>query len=169
MDVPDLNCSMSWLYDELNSLWRRWLPPITSYTIRHGAFYSVLVRPGLRIISLNTNYCYNMNFWLMLNINDPGNELQWLISELQNAELSNEKVHIIGHIPPGYSDCLKTWSQNYYNIIARYESTVTAQFFGHIHSDEFEVFRDPENLSKICTFFEKSKLEFKFLIGKQLE
>ncbi|CAB0039395.1 unnamed protein product [Trichogramma brassicae] len=48
---------------------------------------------------------------------DPVNELQWLIYELQAAEMNNEKVHIIGHIPPGHSDCLKVWSRNYYHII----------------------------------------------------
>lgn len=89
-----------------------------------------------------------MNFWLIENPNDPSSELQWLINELQLAEIAEEKVHIIGHIPPGYEDCLKIWSHNYYEIIARYENTVTAQFFGHTHSDEFEVFYDPKNLSE---------------------
>lgn len=83
-----------------------------------------------------------------MNSTDPATELQWLIYELQSAELSGEKVHIIGHIPPGHSDCLKIWSRNYYAIINRYESTITAQFFGHTHYDEFEVFYDPNDLSK---------------------
>lgn len=86
--------------------------------------------------------------WLLMNSTDPATELQWLIYELQSAELSGEKVHIIGHIPPGHSDCLKVWSRNYYAIINRYESTITAQFFGHTHYDEFEVFYDPNDLSK---------------------
>lgn len=84
------------------------------------------------------NYCNNKNWWLLLNSTDPATELQWFIYELQSAEFSNEKVHIIGHIPPGHSDCLKVWSRNYYRIISRYESTITAQFFGHTHFDEFE-------------------------------
>lgn len=86
--------------------------------------------------------------WLLLNSTDPATELQWLIYELQSAEFSGEKVHIIGHIPPGHSDCLKVWSRNYYAIINRYESTITAQFFGHTHFDEFEVFYDPNDLGK---------------------
>lgn len=52
------------------------------------------------------------------------------------------QVHIIGHIPPGSGDCLTPWSWNYYKIINRYESTVTAQFFAHTHLDEFEIFYD---------------------------
>lgn len=85
-----------------------------------GAYYSVLVRPGFRILSINTNYCNNKNWWLLINSTDPVNELQWLIYELQTAEMSGEKVHIIGHIPPGHADCLKIWSRNYYHIINRW-------------------------------------------------
>ncbi|XP_072432740.1 sphingomyelin phosphodiesterase [Chiloscyllium punctatum] len=56
------------------------------------------------------------------------------------------KVHIIGHIPPGL--CMKVWSWNYYRIVNRYEGTIAAQFFGHTHVDEFEVFYDEETLSR---------------------
>ena len=55
---------MDWLYDELDLLWRRWLPDSTSPTVRRGAFYSVLASPGFRIISLNMNYCNNKNWCL---------------------------------------------------------------------------------------------------------
>lgn len=146
--MQEENVTISWLYDELDTLWSRWLPNTTSQTIRRGAFYSVLVRPGFRVITLNMNYCNNKNWWLLLNDTDPAAELQWLIYELQSAEFSQEKVHIIGHIPPGESDCVKVWSRNYYSIIARYESTIAAQFFGHTHHDQFEIFYDPQNLSK---------------------
>ena len=57
--------------------------------------------------------------WLLLNSTDPAKELQWFIYELQSAEFSGEKVHVIGHIPPGHSDCLKVWSRNFYHIINR--------------------------------------------------
>ena len=63
--------------------------------------------------------------WLLLNSTDPAQELQWLIYELQNAEDKGEKVHILGHIPPGHSDCLKVWSHNYYTIINRYCSVIS--------------------------------------------
>lgn len=140
--------AISWLYDELDAQWRQWLPSSTSRTVRRGAFYSVLVRPGFRIISLNMNYCNNKNWWLLLNSTDPVKELQWFIFELQSAEFSGEKVHVIGHIPPGHSDCLRVWSRNYYSIINRYEATISAQFFGHTHFDEFELFYDKDDMSR---------------------
>lgn len=92
------------------------------------------------------NYCNNLNWWLLLNSTDPADELTWLINELQVSELAGEKVHLIGHIPPGSNDCLQVWSRNYYRIINRFESTITAQFFGHTHQDEFVLFYDIEDM-----------------------
>lgn len=43
---------------------------------------------------------------------------------------------------------MKTWSRNFYGIIERYEGTVVAQFYGHSHADEFELFFDTETFSE---------------------
>ncbi|CAG0898808.1 unnamed protein product, partial [Darwinula stevensoni] len=56
-----------------------------------------------------------------LQIPDPASELQWIIDELQKAESRGDKVHIIGHIPPGYPDCLPTWSRNFRRIVQRFQ------------------------------------------------
>ena len=79
------------------------------------------VFPGLRIISLNTNTCNTQNWWMLVNMTDPDNELQWLISELQDAEDSGDKVHLIGHIAPGrYSSyraaCMYSYNQFLLNV-----------------------------------------------------
>ena len=77
-------------------------------------------------------YCFHaIERWLLINSTDPGNQLNWLIKELQSAENAGEKVHIIGHIPPGHSDCFKTWSYNFHKIVNRFEVTLhvsTASF-----------------------------------------
>ena len=96
--------------------------------------------PGFRLISLNMNYCPTLNFWLFINSTDPLGQLEWLANVLQYSENNGEKVHIIGHINP--AGCMDAWSDNYYRIINRYEATVTGQFFGHTHNDEFELFYD---------------------------
>ncbi|XP_023316837.1 sphingomyelin phosphodiesterase-like [Trichogramma pretiosum] len=140
--------NMSWLYDQLAVEWSRWLPTKTHETIRKGAFYSTLLKKGFRVISVNGNYCSRMNFYLLWNSTDPLDQLAWLSKELQSAEDKGEKVHIIGHIPPGGKECLKSWSSSYYDIINRYEGTIMAQFFGHTHWDEFEIFYDLENLKR---------------------
>lgn len=74
--------------------------------------------------------------------------LKWFVEELQKAENNDEVVHVIAHIPPGYYDCLKVFAENYYRIIDRYEKTITAQFFGHTHTDEIELYYDTGDYNK---------------------
>ncbi|KAB0799106.1 hypothetical protein PPYR_06986 [Photinus pyralis] len=140
--------SMDWLYNEVNKHWKTWLPESEENSILQGGFYSVLIRPGFRVISLNTNYCNIFSWWLLLNNTDPAKELDWLVNQLEQAENNDEKVHIIGHIPPGSSDCMKTWSHNFNEIVNRYQNVIKAQFYGHTHSDEFQLFYDPNNSSR---------------------
>ncbi|CAN7988622.1 unnamed protein product [Ixodes hexagonus] len=142
------NMSISWLYDELAKQWSHWLPESTVITLKRGGFYATKAFPGLKIVSLNMNYCNSLNWWLLLNATDPADELLWLVEQLLESEIQGEKVHIIGHIPPGVGDCLQVWSENYHRIIARFEDTVRGQFFGHTHMDELEVFYDPANAKR---------------------
>ncbi|XP_069496639.1 sphingomyelin phosphodiesterase [Ambystoma mexicanum] len=140
------NKSSTWLYEAMAEAWQDWLPDEALQMLRAAGFYTLRIRPGLRLVSLNMNFCPEENFWLIINSTDPAGQLQWLIRVLQAAEDQKEKVHIIGHIPPGL--CLKSWSWNYYRIVNRYEGTIAAQFFGHTHKDEFEVFYDEDTLSR---------------------
>ncbi|KAM7398071.1 hypothetical protein PAMA_006103 [Pampus argenteus] len=140
------NRSSAWLYDAMAEEWAPWLPEQALKTLRYGGFYTVEIQPGLRLVSLNMNFCARENFWLMVNSTDPANQLQWLVHILQASEDKGEKVHIIGHIPPAL--CLGSWSWNYYHIVNRYESTITGQFFGHTHVDEFKMFYDEATLTR---------------------
>lgn len=140
------NRSISWLYDTMAEEWAPWLPEQALKSLRYGGFYTLVVQPGLRLVSLNMNFCARENFWLMVNSTDPANQLQWLVQILQSSEDKGEKVHIIGHIPPGL--CLGSWSWNYYHIVNRYEGTITGQFFGHTHVDEFQMFYDEATMSR---------------------
>ena len=146
--------SMSWLHDVLDQEWGHWLGHSHSWSVKKGAYYSLNVSPGLRVISLNMNYCMNKNLWLLLNSTDPADQLQWLVYELQLAEFKGEKVHILGHIPPGHVDCVRVWSRNFNKIINRYADTVMGQFFGHTHVDEFQLFYhedgSPSNVAYIA-------------------
>ena len=84
--------SISWLYTELNQEWTQWIGAGHGPTLRYGGYYSVNSSPGLRVISLNMNYCMNKNIWLLMNSTDPAQELKWLVYELQLAEFKGEKV-----------------------------------------------------------------------------
>ena len=57
-----------------------------------GAYFAVRAKSGLKIISLNTNFCNNQNWWILVNSTDPGNQLEWLIRQLTESEELNEMV-----------------------------------------------------------------------------
>ncbi|RXG56367.1 Sphingomyelin phosphodiesterase [Armadillidium vulgare] len=97
--ITDPDFDISWLYDELNEIWQRWLPSDVAKSVAYGAFYSTQIRPGLRIASVNTQYCYINQF---------------------DAEDKGDFVYIIGHIPAGSFDCNYAWShefnKNYFQL-----------------------------------------------------
>ncbi|KAF9153209.1 hypothetical protein BG015_003858 [Linnemannia schmuckeri] len=134
----------SWLYTSLATTWSRWLlASATSSVKSNNGAYTVSPTPGFRIISLNTNFCYTMNFYLYSALRDfdPNGEIAWLITQLQAAEDAGERVWIIGHVGPSQTDCLQNWSTFYYQVVQRYSPHVIAeQFFGHTHYDEFALF-----------------------------
>ncbi|XP_062576027.1 sphingomyelin phosphodiesterase-like [Saccostrea cucullata] len=134
--------AITWLYDAVADSWKNWLPQDTMSTIKRGGYYTVKLGDKFRLISLNMNYCNNGNWWLLINTTDPTGQLQWLVATLQQAEDQQEMVHIIGHIHPGGGSCLKAWSWNYYRIVNRYENVIAGQYFGHSHTDWYEVFYD---------------------------
>ncbi|RXG62294.1 Sphingomyelin phosphodiesterase [Armadillidium vulgare] len=110
---------ISWLYEELSEVWQRWLPSDVASSIAYGAFYSTQIRPGLRVLSINTQYCYKLNYWLVLDSNDVAKELEYLANELQDAEDKGDFVYIIGHIPSGSEDCHYAWSHEFNKIVSR--------------------------------------------------
>jgi sphingomyelin phosphodiesterase len=71
--------NITWLYEALADSWLKLgLPADTRDDIVRGGFYTTIVRPGLRLISLNMNYCAPENYWLFINDTDPVNQLQWV-------------------------------------------------------------------------------------------
>ena len=78
--TPDVKTdNITWLYQALADNWiKLGLPEDTRESILLGAFYTTKIRPNLRLISLNMNYCATDNFWLFINSTDPLNQLQWV-------------------------------------------------------------------------------------------
>ncbi|KAF5302163.1 hypothetical protein FQR65_LT08586 [Abscondita terminalis] len=126
--VQKTQFTTSWLLSELYSIWKDWLPQSANATFFKGGYFSVPIRPGFR--------------------HRPRSTIRMLAQQLQDAENVGDKVHIIGHVPPGDSNCLEMWSRNYYKIANRYEDTITAHFHGHTHFDEFKVFYDDVNYAR---------------------
>ncbi|CAH1647174.1 unnamed protein product [Spodoptera littoralis] len=130
----------TWLYDALTKKWDFYLSEDAKETVRARGEYSMLVRPGLRVIAMNNNVAYKYNWWLVYDPLDAKRHLEWLVDELYKAEKAGEKVHILAHIPAGVSDLTQTWTREYNRIVNRFSKTIAAEFNGHTHSDEFKIF-----------------------------
>ncbi|XP_028969109.1 sphingomyelin phosphodiesterase [Galendromus occidentalis] len=141
------------LYANLASFWSPWLGEEQSQTIRHGGYYAISISPVLKVIALNTNFCYYLNFWLLADSRDPAGQLAWLVRELQDSEVRGQKVHLLGHVPPGSFDCVHTWSAQFLRIVERFGSTITGQFYGHTHYDEFRVFYGANRVTPVGAAF----------------
>jgi len=92
--------SISWLYNILADQWGLWLNKDVENSIRETGFYSVrLPKDNLRLIGLNTNFWYKLNWWMIikpLEEWDPEWQLTKVVGELTDAEALGEKVWILG-------------------------------------------------------------------------
>ncbi|EGC30266.1 hypothetical protein DICPUDRAFT_158024 [Dictyostelium purpureum] len=132
----------SWLFNALASDWSDWINTDEQVkTLQWGGYYTLPVQNGIRVVSLNMNWCNNGNLWMVENgTTDAAGMLQWVIETLQASEDIGEKVYLVGHIPPGIADCVDIWSEQFFQIVNRYEDTIIASFYGHTHRDEFEIY-----------------------------
>ncbi|KAJ6588646.1 sphingomyelin phosphodiesterase [Mycena capillaripes] len=140
-----------WVFDLEGKQWAHWTNHTAAREVKHFSGSYSVTAPGtnLRIISINTVYWYKQNFWLYESdtpASDPRGILEFTVNELQAAEDEGERVWIIGHMPPGSQDCMSDQSNYYNQIVQRYHHIISGQFFGHTHSDEFEIaYSDYEN------------------------
>ncbi|KAJ5113469.1 hypothetical protein N7456_002003 [Penicillium angulare] len=131
-----------WAYDTLASDWVG-LTGIQSVESanEHGSYSAIHPNSNLRIISYNSIFYYKYNFFSYTEPMeyDPNSQLEWLINELHEAESAGQRVWLISHIPSGDPDHFHDHSHYFDEIVQRYEATIAALFFGHTHTDEFQI------------------------------
>ncbi|KAK3062096.1 hypothetical protein LTS18_004828 [Coniosporium uncinatum] len=131
-----------WVYNLLSGIWSRWIG-VTAASAEQdfGAYSTKYERGNLRVVSLNTNFYYALNFWMYRRNfeTDPSGQLAWLVRELQAAEDVNERVYIIDHTPPGRDDTFRDISNYFDQIMNRYSGTIATLFFGHTYKGHFEI------------------------------
>jgi len=145
-----------WILDNASDLWRQWFTEESYISFRKYGRYSQL-HPGtkLRIMTVNTFLYGVLNSYLWSDSTDPHHDLEWIEITLKNAEINNESVIIIGHIPPTMTDSeisisiTLDWQKRYHSIIERYTNIIRAQMFGHTHQDNIQVMRGAKNKDQI--------------------
>lgn len=130
-----------YLYDYIIEEWGDWLPiESVRSTVSDGGYYTVKSPLGHRIVALNNNFCYVHNWWLLYSDDYFIDQLQWLHDTLLEAENADEKVHILAHVPSYDNYCYIGWTREYRRIVERFAHIIEAQFNGHSHVDEFNVY-----------------------------
>ncbi|KAJ8405103.1 hypothetical protein AAFF_G00330240 [Aldrovandia affinis] len=149
------------IYEQTTQLWQDWLEPESQTTFSRGGFYTerLLNRTGYRVLILNTNLYYDQNKHTA-NIDDPAGQFSWADQILTSAASNNEKVYIVGHVPPGFFEKKrnKAWFRPYFNrryleLVQRHHTVIAGQFFGHHHTDTFRMFYDSNAESPISVMF----------------
>ncbi|XP_071178184.1 acid sphingomyelinase-like phosphodiesterase 3b isoform X2 [Mytilus edulis] len=130
------------------SQWSKLLGENESTVFKTGGYYSSSLNPNLLVLGLNTNLYYGFNP-LTQNSTDPSGQLKWLEKQLKQAQISQKKVIIISHIPPGLfelSSGLMWFSNNfnekYVHLVSQYSGIIAAQIYGHEHTDSFRILKD---------------------------
>lgn len=98
----------------------------------------------VKVLSLNT-VIYSIEHLPRSSSNDPLGQFAWLESVLSEARANGGYVMVVGHIPPTIGSYRKSqfWQDRYLDrylaLVDEYADVVSAQLFGHLHSDEFRV------------------------------
>ncbi|KAK6205501.1 uncharacterized protein RJT21DRAFT_117984 [Scheffersomyces amazonensis] len=154
--------SYQWEFDFLADLWLEleWIDLDASKQIRYNHVgYSIITSRGLKIISLNSNVWNDKNlynFWDVLSIDKFG-VWKFLINELLESELNQQRVWIIAHLPLS-KQSLAIPSKVFTSIVERFSPKVIAAiFFGNSLKDSFNLIYggdgcDSKELEKAINF-----------------
>ncbi|XP_061757143.1 acid sphingomyelinase-like phosphodiesterase 3a [Nerophis ophidion] len=155
------------IYKAAARLWKPWLQTDALQTLREGGFYSQLVYPGLRVVSVNSILYYGPNE-ATANISDPAGQFEWLEDTLKRAEQQMEKVFIISHIPIGFlpfarntTAIRKADNERLVDIFRAHSSVIAGQFYGHTHRDSIMVLLDQKGKPVNSVFVSPAVTPFK--------
>lgn len=138
-----------WIY-----LWHP-LAKFNQMKVHGSGSYSVILRPGLRLIVFNTNYMYTLNFFNALNdlrLGEAYEMRKFVEQRLMEARVSCEKVILAGHHPPGSNDYMITGSRWFEQLVLEYSDVIVLMPAGHTHIDEFRMFYDSKKRAKAVLY-----------------
>lgn len=94
-----------------------------------------------KVISMNNNICYTMNWDSAVQFWDPGNMLQWLDKELNDLEKVNGTAIILSHVP-NQSECNRQYGRRLHAILDRYQTVIRWGMYAHVHQEQYQIQRD---------------------------
>lgn len=129
-------------------LWEQWLDEPAQDVYREVGYYTQKLKlkngttfDKVNVVAINTQPCYNFNFFVWSQRDDPGGVLAWLNETLRGFEARGESAIIISHIPPGDDSCLYQWSARYQAITDRFQHIIRFSVYGHVHLEMHNIIR----------------------------
>jgi len=89
-----------------------------------------------KVISLNSNVCYTLNWDSFIRFEDPGNMLHWLEDELAHVEETGGNAIIISHVP-NLEECVRQYGRRYHAILDKYNHVIRWTVSSHIHQEHW--------------------------------
>ncbi|CDW88675.1 ser thr protein phosphatase family protein [Stylonychia lemnae] len=125
------------------SMWKPWIDPEKFEQFQKTGYYSQRLKninyKLVQVIALNTQSCDINNRFVMSELYDPNNQIEWLINELKLVEQNDGVAIIVQHIIP--EECSESYAVRYRAVLERFQHIIRLNFFGHTHADKFKVSR----------------------------
>ena len=127
--------------ESLYKLWKSFIPIPSVYSFLVLGSYFVEVKRNIFVFSINTIFLAKSNPVADCTFKkSPGIKLlRWMDDNFFKIAQINGRIFLSGHIPPLKSTyrpgCLKA----YLGLVKKYSTFIHGQFYGHEHSDEFDV------------------------------
>lgn len=94
-----------------------------------------------KLISFNSNWCYNSNYAQLATFRDPGNVMQWLENELSGLEKVGGAAIMLSHVP-NIDECNRQIGKRWHALMDRYQHVVRWGMSAHTHLEQWQVSRD---------------------------
>jgi sphingomyelin phosphodiesterase len=142
-----MNPWTQWLNQGLAQMWSVWLPADAVETVNKAIYYTTMIRPGFRLISLNTQYADLYNFYNLYDEPNMDNHTTWLYDTLLAAQNAGEKVLIIGHIPCSKNaNVYNDYCVQYGKFLEEFNQTIVGNIYGHTHVDQYVVITNNDSV-----------------------
>jgi hypothetical protein len=119
---------------QLDSMYHVWegtfIPSSSDDTFKNfgGISYDAF-NSGLKVISINTVMYHTRNRHFK-DDSDPCGQFAWLDQELSDAESNNQRVWIIGHIPPYYFFWYEQFQSAFFAVLQNHIGVIDGTFWG---------------------------------------
>lgn len=104
------------------SLWKPWMDDDVYEEFLKTGYYSqrldLIENRLVKVISINTLSCDNLNRFMFAELADPNGQLEFLINELNALEKVNGEAILISHIIP--EECTHPWAVRFRAVLDRY-------------------------------------------------